>query len=42
MLCYLRIVERVDSHTVRFVGKDMAEASDFVDFIDTYSADMTP
>jgi len=42
MLSYLRIVERVDSHTVRFAGKDMAEASDFVDFIDTYSADMTP
>jgi D-amino peptidase len=42
MLTYLRIVERVDSHTVRFVGKDMAEASDFVDFIDTYNADMAP
>jgi D-amino peptidase len=42
MLSYLRIVERVDSHTVRFVGKDMAEASDFIDFIDSYSAEMTP
>jgi D-amino peptidase len=42
MLTYLRIVERVDSHTIRFVGKDMAEASDFVDFVDTYCADMTP
>jgi D-amino peptidase len=42
MLTYLRIVERVDSHTVRFVGKDMAEAADFVDFVDTYSADMAP
>ncbi len=42
MLTYLRIVERVDSHTIRFVGKDMAEVSDFVDFVDTYSADMTP
>jgi len=42
MLTYLRIVERVDSHTVRFVGKDMAEASDFVDFVDTYNADMAP
>ena len=38
----LRIVERVDSHTIRFVGKDMAEVSDFIDFVDTYSADMTP
>jgi D-amino peptidase len=42
MLTYLRIVERVDSHTVRFVGKDMAEVSDFIDFVDTYSPDMTP
>jgi D-amino peptidase len=42
MLTYLRIVERVNSHTIRFVGKDMAEVSDFVDFVDTYSADMTP
>ena len=41
-LTYLRFVERVDSHTVRFVAKDMGEASDFVDFIDTYSPDMTP
>jgi D-amino peptidase len=41
-LTYLRIVERVDSHTIRFVGKDMAEASDFVDFIDHYNPDMTP
>jgi hypothetical protein len=24
------------------VGKDMAEVSDFIDFVDTYSADMTP
>jgi D-amino peptidase len=42
MLTYLRIVERVDSHTVRFVGKEMAEISDFIDFVDTYSPDMTP
>jgi D-amino peptidase len=42
MLAYLRIVERVDSHTIRFVGKDMAEVSDFVDFVDTYSPEMTP
>jgi D-amino peptidase len=42
MLTYLRIVERVDSHTVRFVGKDMSEVSDFIDFVDTYSPDMAP
>jgi len=41
-LSYLRVVERVDSHTIRFVAKDMAEASDFVDFIDHYNPEMTP
>jgi len=42
MLSYLRIVERVDSHTIRFSGRDMAEISDFVDFVHTYSADLAP
>jgi D-amino peptidase len=42
MLSYLRFVERVDSHTIRFVGKDMAEVSDFVDVVDGYSPDLTP
>jgi D-amino peptidase len=42
ILTYLRGVERVDSHSIRFVAKDMAEASDFVDFVDTYNPDMTP
>lgn len=42
ILSYLRAVERVDAHTIRFVGKDMAEVSDFVDFVDYYSSDMSP
>ncbi|HKD50441.1 MAG TPA: M55 family metallopeptidase [Candidatus Acidoferrum sp.] len=42
MISYLRSVERVDSHTIRFVGKDMAEVSDFVDVVDGYSPDLTP
>lgn len=42
MLSYLRVVQRVDSHTIRFVGKDMAEVSDFVDVVDGYSPDLTP
>jgi len=42
MLSYLRIVQRVDSHTIRFVGKDMAEVSDFVDVVDGYSSDLAP
>ncbi|PYT89897.1 MAG: aminopeptidase [Acidobacteria bacterium] len=42
MLSYLKVVERVDSHTIRFLGKDMAEVSDFVDVVDGYSPDLTP
>lgn len=42
VLSYLRIVERVDSHTIRFVGKDMAEVGDFVEFVDNYNSDLTP
>ena len=42
MLSYLRSVQRVDSHTIRFVGKDMAEVSDFVDVVEGYSPDMIP
>jgi D-amino peptidase len=42
MLSYLRTVQRVDSHTIRFVGTDMAEVSDFVDVVEGYSPDLTP
>jgi D-amino peptidase len=42
VLAYLRIVQRVDSHTIRFVGKDMDEVDDFEQFISTYNADLTP
>ena len=42
ILSYLRSVQRVDSHTIRFVGKDMAEVDDFVEFVDNYNSDLTP
>lgn len=42
MISYLRSVQRVDSHTIRFIGKDMAEVSDFVDVVDGYSPDLAP
>jgi D-amino peptidase len=42
VLAYLRIVQRVDSHTIRFVGKDMDEVDDFEQFISTYNPDLTP
>ena len=42
MLSYLRSVQRVDSHTIRFTGKDMTEVSDFVDVVDGYSPELAP
>jgi D-amino peptidase len=42
MISFLRAVQRVDSHTIRFIGKDMAEVSDFVDVVDGYSPDLAP
>ena len=42
ILSYLRAVQRVDSHTIRFVGKDMAEVDDFIEFVDNYNSDLTP
>jgi D-amino peptidase len=42
MLSYLPIVERTDSHTIRFRGKDMIEVSKFVQFMDGYDAGLTP
>jgi D-amino peptidase len=41
-LSFLRSIQRVDSHTIRFVAKDMPEAQDFIDFLDHYNPDMTP
>jgi D-amino peptidase len=42
VLAYLRAIQRADAHSVRFVGQDMQEVSDFVDFADFYSPDLTP
>jgi D-amino peptidase len=42
VLAYLPNVERVDSHTVRFVGKDMTEVSKFLEFVTNYRVDLTP
>lgn len=41
ILAYLSIVERIDSHTIRFVGKDMVEVADFFVFLMEYSAGST-
>lgn len=42
VLSYLPNVDRVDSHTVRYVGADMVEVSRFIEFATTYRVDLTP
>ncbi len=42
ILAYLPIVTRVNSHTIRFVGKDMLEVSRFIEFVQTYQPDLSP
>ncbi|NNF26010.1 MAG: M55 family metallopeptidase [Gemmatimonadetes bacterium] len=39
---YLPSVERVDAHTIRFVGQDMVEVSRFLQFLGGYSAGLVP
>jgi D-amino peptidase len=42
LLSYLEIVERIDSHSIRYVGKDMVAVSKFVQFMDGYEIGLTP
>ncbi len=42
LLGYLPIVERVDSHTIRFVGKNMIEVSRFLEFMLSYEVSLQP
>ncbi|HEY2780749.1 MAG TPA: M55 family metallopeptidase [Steroidobacteraceae bacterium] len=42
IVSYLRSVERADSHSIRFVGHDMAEVMDFIVFLDYYDPEMKP
>ncbi|RMD92197.1 MAG: hypothetical protein D6813_06315 [Calditrichaeota bacterium] len=42
VLSYLPIVERTDSHSIRFVGKDMIEISRFLEFMLNYSPSLEP
>jgi D-amino peptidase len=42
MLTYLPIVQRTSSHGIRFDGRDILQVSRFLEFINTYNADMTP
>jgi D-amino peptidase len=42
ILSYLPIVQRVDAHSIKFVGKDMIEVSKFLEFIATYNPALAP
>ena len=42
VLAYLPIVERTDSHSIRYVGADMLEASKFLEFLTNYSMSLEP
>ena len=42
MLSYLSIVERTDSHSIKFMGKDMTEVAKFLEFITTYEPGLEP
>lgn len=42
VLSYLSIIERIDSHTIRFIGKDMVEATKFVAFMTNYDTGLEP
>lgn len=42
VLAYLPIVERTDSHSIRFVGRDMVEVSKFLEFLLTYDGSLAP
>ena len=42
LLAYLPMVTRVNAHTIRFTGKDIVEVSKFIEFVNSYSPDITP
>ena len=42
VLAYLPIVERTDSHSIRYVGSDMIEVSRFLEFLTSYNAGLEP
>jgi D-amino peptidase len=42
ILSYLPIVQRVDAHSMKFIGKDMIEVSKFLEFVVTYNPALAP
>jgi D-amino peptidase len=42
LLGYLSSVQRIDSHTIRYVAKDMIDLSKFLEFITSYDPTEPP
>jgi D-amino peptidase len=42
VLSYLHSVERVNAHSIRFVGRDMDEVTDFMVVVGSYKPDLSP
>jgi D-amino peptidase len=42
LLGYLPNVQRIDSHTVRFIGRDMVDVSKFIEFVTSYDPTLAP
>ena len=42
LLAYLPIVERTDSHSIRYVGRDIIEISKFLEFMTSYEVGLEP
>lgn len=42
VLAYLKGVQRVDAHTIRYVGRDMLEVADFMTVVSNYSIALEP
>ena len=42
LLGYLKNVERVNSHTIRYVGEDIIEISNFLTFVTNFRVDLEP
>ena len=42
ILAYLSAVERIDSHSIRYMAKDMVDASKFMQFVNNYRPGLSP
>lgn len=42
ILAYLSVVERIDSHSIRYIAEDMVDASKFVQFVNNYEPGLSP